>query len=200
MRSLALSLVIGASLALPAVAQKMGGTNQDAPRVSQTVAYGNSKISLDYWSVTWAEGKFMDRLGDERMRDYINKKADEQPLGDVKLDAALKISNQVVAAGAYSLAFKVHTSGRFYLELKAKKGDEVHRWGLRLTDSDDHSNRLKIVLTAGQKKGACDLEIRFGGKACKVAGVPAEAKSKPTTGKPTTGKKKAASSRPSKIR
>ncbi len=174
MRSLALTLLLGASLVAPIAAQKMGGSNNNAPRVSQAIAYGQSKIALDYWSVNWGEGKFMGKLGNERMRDYINKKADESPIGKVSLDAPLKIAGKVVPAGGYALAFKVRSSGSWMLVLTPKKGDPI-RWGLRLKDSDDVSKRLKIVLTAGEKMGSCDVAIKFGGKICKVSGTPVKA-------------------------
>lgn len=54
-----LSFAFALALATPAFAQKMGGSNRNAPTLEQSIQVGGQKMSLNYTSITWASGDSM---------------------------------------------------------------------------------------------------------------------------------------------
>jgi hypothetical protein len=182
MRTLLSALVLGAfAAALPA--QQMGSVNASAPTVTQSIKFANgASLSIEYKSITWAQGRTMDALKDAergaRMRERVNAQAERAPLGSAAVASAVTIGDQTVKAGDYKLYFTIDDENAWHLVLAAEEGDAKHTWKLDLKDTEKAQSRLVVGLMAGAKDTEATMKIAFGSSACTVA-CSAEAPAKP---------------------
>lgn len=157
-----LSFALAAALCTPAFAQKMGSTNANAPSLKQTIMAGDAKMSLDYTSITWADGKTMQRLADKenggRTRERVNATAASAPLGSFTTNVDVMCGDLKLPAGDYQVYFTIGDDLQWSLNFKA--GDKVMTTKLNLSDSEHESKRLLMCLYA-EENGA-GVYLSFG--------------------------------------
>ncbi|GAB4161351.1 MAG: hypothetical protein Fur0037_28000 [Planctomycetota bacterium] len=174
-----LTVTLGAVLVAPALAQKTGSVNRNAPTVKQTVENAGAKFSLDYTSITWATGRTikaaMDKEQGANLRQYINNMAKSQPLGAFTTSVDVACGSLKLAAGSYKVAFTINEDLQW--EINFMQDDEIQKMPLDLMDSGDNSRRLLMCLYAGDEKGA-GVYIAFGKKMAILAIQPAEGETK----------------------
>ena len=163
MKTKFLSFALAVAFCAPAFAQKMGSTNSDAPMVKQTVEAGDAKISLDYTSITWADGRTMGRIMDKenggRMRSRINETASASPLGSLNTSVDLMCGDLHLPAGKYTIFFTITDDLEW--QINFMNGDKTHTMKLPLADSEHESKRLMMCLYAGEDEGA-GVYVAFG--------------------------------------
>lgn len=145
-----LSLALAAALCAPAFAQKMGSTNSNAPALSQSITIGEAKMSLDYTSITWADGKTMSAIADKekgaRARTRVNNSAANAPLGKFTSSIDCKCGEATLAAGSYDVYFTIGDDLGWSLNFKS--GDKITTTKLDLKSGEHESKRLQMLLHA----------------------------------------------------
>ena len=157
--SLAVALIAGS-----ASAQKMGATNNNAPRMEQSIELGNAGIELNYTSITMAGGRWKQTLENEasrdRMRDRINNTAERAPLGSLELTDDCEINGVAVAEGSYDLCFKLDDNFKWQIVVF---NDETRATiPLELSAAPEPSKRLILAMHAGQEDGTAEVYVAFG--------------------------------------
>jgi len=159
-----LSLLACAALCAPVAAQKMGSTNTNAPTISQSIAAGEAKMSLNYTAITWADGKtmtmIMDKEKGERARTRVNNNAKGTPLASFSTSVDCKVGDLAVKAGEYQVFFTINAELAW--EINFAQGETVQTMKLPLTDSQDESKRLVLAFYA-MDNGA-GIYVAFGKK------------------------------------
>jgi hypothetical protein len=172
-----LSLVLFASLCTPAFAQKMGGTNRNAPTIKQSITVAGATISLDYTSITWASGEtmktIMDKANGGGAREMVNNNAMKTPLGTFTSTIAVSCGDLNLAAGEYKVYFTIDDNCDWSVNFQGK--DKTDTMKLPLMDSPEESKRLLLCLYAGEKEGA-GTYVSFGNKMCMLEFKPAAEK------------------------
>jgi hypothetical protein len=161
-------LLLGASL--PALAQVMGSSNRNAPKIGQTIAFGGDTIELNYTSITWGEGQWAAQLADEgtkaATRERINGNATKTPMGSLKCSAAIVIGTQKVAAGSYKLAFTLDDA--FHWQLVLIGDAATVTCPLEMKSVEEERKRLHVGLGAGERDFTAEIAIGFGKSRCKL--------------------------------
>ncbi len=159
--------VCGLALAVaatPAVAQKTGSVNRNAPEVKQTIQMGDNSLTLNYTAITWAEGSTMAKAkDDEKVREYINNKAESAPLGMVKNTMAVEVAGKTIPVGSHDLFFTIHESGSWLLNLRSQ-ADKTKKmtWRLALQSNEEMPHdRLVMSLFCSGNAGA-GIYLGFG--------------------------------------
>jgi hypothetical protein len=145
-----LSFALAAALCAPAFAQKMGSTNGNAPALAQSITIGDAKMSLDYTSITWADGKTMTAIADKekggRARERVNRTAANAPLGKFTTSIDCKCGDVTLPAGTYDVFFTIGDDLAWSLNFKS--GDKVMTTKLELKSGEHESKRLQMLLHA----------------------------------------------------
>ena len=164
-----LSLSLAAALCAPAFAQLQGMANNGAPTVKQTVTNGDAKFTLDYTSITWAQGQTMTRLMDKekgvRARQQINQGAKDNPLGSFSTSVDVTIGTLKVPAGEYKVGFTINDNLEWEINFMGKTTLTMKLPLMDQKDKDMQHKRLLCSLFAGEDKGA-GVYIAFGDKWC----------------------------------
>lgn len=162
---LSLTLAVGT----PAVAQKMGGTNHNAPMLTQTFTSDDESVDfvIEYTAITWAEGQFMRRVMDKengsRVREHVNRVAPSQPLGSLRADSPLSIGGTNVPKGMYSLYFTIGDDLVWSVNLQDEKDEStVFTWKLSLDEVKKKHSRLRVLLAPAESARNAELEVSFG--------------------------------------
>ncbi|MEM7202685.1 MAG: hypothetical protein AAF628_20625 [Planctomycetota bacterium] len=163
----------GGLFALPATAQFGGSVNRKAPKVEQSITFGDAALKLTYRSFSWAEGRFMDALmaDDERgaaSRERVNKRAEGNPMGGLETTAAFQMGGKTVPAGKYNLFFQIDEDRKWHLVAAGNGSDARVDWALPSKDSPLPSPRLVCALRAGVADGTGVLNIAFGSTVCRI--------------------------------
>src|SRR5262252_7241201 len=150
-KSLAAAALLIASASLPALAQVMGSSNRNAPKITESIAFGGDKgdtIEIAYTSITWGEGQWAAQLADDATkaatRERINGNAQKTPMGSLKCSAAILLGTQKVAAGTYKLEFLHDDSYKWQLVLAVDAGTVT--CPLEMKTVDDERKRLHVGL------------------------------------------------------
>lgn len=170
-----LSITFAIACCAPVFAQKMGSTNTNAPTLKQSIAIGDAKMSLNYTSITWADGKTMATLMDKergaRARTRLNETAKTAPLAEFSSSIDLMCGNTRIPAGEYTVGFTI-TDGMTW-QLNFMKGDQVITMDLPMQESPERHKRLLMCLYAGDDEG-CGAYVAFGNQATMLNMVPAK--------------------------
>ena len=173
MKTLTLSLLLAATLVVPAAAQRMGSVNRGAPSVSSSITFPKAgKLSIEYTALAFGQGAFLKNVKENaRFREFLNTNAKENPVGKLTLPAAMTMGGKDLAAGEYGIHFLVNDDGKWMLTLSHKKGEEVSltQWELALAEDEVQRARLVMLPVPGSKDGEAALHIHFGGWSCDVA-------------------------------
>jgi hypothetical protein len=169
-----LSLSLAAALCAPAFAQQMGSINSNPPKVNQTLTNGDAKISLNYTSIAWGQGKTfemaMNKENGARARQRINDQAKSQPLGSFSTSVPITCGSLQIPAGEYKVAFTISDDCEWQINFM---GAQTLTMKLQLTDNKEHEHkRLLMSLYAGDQDGA-GCYVAFGSKMTMLAFVPA---------------------------
>jgi len=174
-----LTLTLAAVLCAPAFAQKMGGTNNNAPTIKQSIAIGDNSMTLNYTAITWAEGKIMERCADKengkQVRAYINRQAPSSPLANFKTTIDCKCGDLMLPAGEYEVYYTINEDCHWEINFHADGEDSAKTMKLPLTNTPDTTKRLLMCLYAGNEGGA-GAYIAFGTKSCMLDFHPAKKK------------------------
>lgn len=153
-----LTAVLVAALCTPAFAQKMGGTNNNAPEIKQAIKIGDESMSLNYVSITWADGKMMQAIMDKangaRARQRVNSTAPNSPLASFKTSVACKCGDLELAAGDYEIYFTINDDCEWHLNFHADGKDKPQAMKLPLMKNEQPHKRLMMSLYAGDSTGA----------------------------------------------
>jgi len=174
-----LATVVGAValLSAPAMAQKMGSTNKNAPAIRQTYTVGNQSIELGYTAITWATGQWAAALKDEASRGEwrarINDSAPKSPLGSLKLTTALNIGGVKVDPGAWKVGFTLNDEFAWQITLIGEGGATL-QVPLALKEVDESQKRLMLALAAGDEDGTAKIVVAFGNSRCNLVLAPAK--------------------------
>ncbi|MHC5062884.1 MAG: hypothetical protein ACYTG5_02785 [Planctomycetota bacterium] len=170
MRNSILSISLALLATAPLSAQITGSINSKYPKMSQTVETtdGNT-VAVKFAAINWGQGAFLESTENERFRNYVNGQADENPIGSLETSKGMTLGGKSLAAGKYSLAFKINDDAKWTMVLKS--GDNEHSYVLSLGDSAEKRSRLNIALVPSADGGACSLNINFGTKACSFEGA-----------------------------
>ncbi len=174
-----LATLVGAVVLLsaPAMAQKMGSTNKNAPAIRQTFTVGNQSIELGYTAITWAGGHWAAALKDETSRGEwrvrINESAAKSPLGSLKVTTALNVGGVKVEPGAWKVGFTLNDEFAWQVTLVGETGTTV-QVPLVLKEVDENSKRLMLALAAGEEDGTAKIVVAFGNARCNLAISPAK--------------------------
>lgn len=148
----------------PALAQRMGSTNKNAPAITQSIELSGQTIGMTYTAITWAGGQWATALADEatrgEWRTRINDGAVKSPLGSFKCSTAITIGETKVAAGAYKLAFTLDE--KFVWQLALIGETATVNVALSLKEVEESSKRLGLSLRAGDKDGSAEIAVAFG--------------------------------------
>lgn len=159
-----LSLALAAALCAPAFAQKMGMTNTNAPTLQQSMAMSNAKISLDYTSITWADGKTMARLMDKEkgagMRQRVNGTAKTDPLAQFKTSTDLMVGETKIPAGDYKVGFTISDDLKWQLNFMS--GDKVITLPLELMENEGHEHKNLVMSIYAADNNTAGCYIGFG--------------------------------------
>ena len=161
-------ILIALFAANPALAQKMGGTNTNAPDIQQSIQLGKrGRIAISYQAITWSGGRWAKALQDETtrdaMRNRINAAAKEFPLGSLETDRDLNIGQGSIPAGRYALSFQLDENFAWQLVLGSEK---TYSFDLPLANSSKVMKRLTLHLDAGEEDFTASLTVAFGAKEC----------------------------------
>lgn len=169
MRTALIAVSAAVCLSLPAAAQRGGSANASAPRVSQAITFANGcKVTIEYRSLTWAQGNWARGLESERGRQRLNEGAKASPLGKLEANKSFSLGGKTVADGSYNLYFVVDDDKAWHLVLANDDGEEL-KWKLDLAEKDAMNKRLNISLLAGEEDMDARLGIDFGTMSCTVA-------------------------------
>jgi hypothetical protein len=150
-----LSLVLAVALCAPAFAQR-------GPKLEQTITAGDAKMSLNYTSLSYGEGKtvgmLLDKEGGKEMRQMMNERSANRPLAVFTTSIAVKCGDAMLAAGEYQVYFTV--SDDLAWSINFKQGDKVTSTALKIEDSGHDSKRLLMCLYA-EEEGA-GVYLAFG--------------------------------------
>lgn len=147
------ALLCSALLCSPALAQRMGGINRNAPTVQQTVTAGDTKVSLDYTSIHWGRGEWaeaaMDKENGAASRKRINDGATREPLGNFSTSVDVTCGSLKIPAGKYKIAFTISDACEWEINFI---GDQTMKMKLPLMDTEMAHNRLLLCLYAEGEK------------------------------------------------
>jgi len=173
-----LSLCLAAALCAPAFAQKMGMSNENAPTMQQSLTMGDAKMSLDYTSITWADGKTLARAADKEkgapVRKRINDTGPENPLATFKTSIDVTCGDLQLPAGEHKVYFTINEDLSWNINFKM--GDKVQTMKLKLEDSGHESKRMLLCLYA-EEKGA-GVYMAFGKQSGMLSFTPGAAPKK----------------------
>src|SRR5262245_39987456 len=159
-----------AAASLPALAQVSGSSNRNAPKITQSIAFGNDTIEVVHTSITWGEGQWAAQLENEATRAAararINGNAEKSPMGSLKCSVAIQIGSQKVAAGSYKLEFLLDEAFKWQLVLVGDAGNVT--LPLEMKTVDEERKRLHVGIGAGEKDFTAELAIGFGKSRCKL--------------------------------
>lgn len=152
--------------AAPALAQRMGHSNTNAPEITQVLKMGDrGTLKLIYTSITWAGGTWAKVLQDEKtrgpMRERINAAAASDPLGSFETDKVLTIGGTRVPAGRYKLAFMLNERFAWQVVLTGAKTIPLD---LEFVDTKRSRKRLTLNLDAGDENFTARLRVAFGAR------------------------------------
>ena len=168
-----------AALCAPAFAQKSGSINRNAPAITQTVTAGEAKISLNYTSIAWGQGKTfeqaMDKANGGDARQMINTNAKKSPLAELSTTVELMCDKLRIPAGDYKVAFTINDNAEWEINFMGK---ETLTMKLPLLDNKEMPHkRLLMCLYAGDQDGA-GVYVAFGTKVAMLTLAPAPAAEK----------------------
>lgn len=164
MKRLALTLIAAGFLAVPALAQKMGSSNRNAPTVKQSITLDPiGTVSLDYTAIQFGSGRWAATLENEQtrdqMRERINGQANATPLAAFTTEKDVDIGGKHVPAGTYKMSFTISDDYKWQVTLI---GDETITIPLNLEKTEMASKRLVCSLHAGDEDGTAGVYIAFG--------------------------------------
>jgi hypothetical protein len=167
-----LAFVLAAALCAPAFAQVMGSTNSNPPMLKQSLTAGEAKMSLDYKSITWADGKTMSRIMDKEkgaaVRKRISESASQAPIGTFTSSIDVMCGDLHLPAGEYPMFFTVDDDLAWSINFQGK--DKVHTQKLTLADSGHESKNLMLCMYAADK--GAGVYVAFGNKSGDVKFAP----------------------------
>lgn len=150
----------------PALAQKMGSANTDAPVCSESITFKSGEtIKLEYQASVWGKTieRAMDKEKGERARTMINTSAEKTPIGAFSTSSDIQIGDKAVASGDYTLAFTINAEAIWHLVLVAKSdATKKVEIPLQLHDAGKEAKRLRIDLAAGETSKSAELSLCIG--------------------------------------
>lgn len=146
-----LSIALVTALCAPAFAQKSGMSNQDAPTIKQTIMAGTNKISLDYTSITWADGKTMSAILDKASgadaRKRMNANGPKNPLASFSTSTDVTLGELQIPAGDYQVFFTITEELAWQINFQGR--EKTLTTNLNVSNEGEHeSKRLLLCLHA----------------------------------------------------
>lgn len=167
-----LSLALAVVLCAPAFAQR-------GPKLEQTITLGDAKMTLNYTSLSYGEGKtvatLLDKEGGVDTRKMVNERAVARPQATFSTTIEVKCGDATLVAGEYQVYFTV--SDDLVWNINFKQGDKVTSQKLKLEDSQHESKRLLMCLYA--EEAGAGVYLAFG----KMSGMLSFAPAKKEAGK-----------------
>lgn len=170
-----LSLVLAVAICAPAFAQR-------GPKLEQTITSGTTKMTLNYTSLSYGEGKtvgtLLDKEGGKEMRQMMNERSANRPLATFSTSINVKCGDAVLAAGEYGVYFTV--SDELVWTINFKQGEKVVSSVVKLDDSQHESKRLLMCLYA--EEAGAGVYLSFGKMSGMLSFQPHEGKATEASG------------------
>ena len=166
-----LPLVLGLLLA-PATAQRDGSININAPKVTQTVTSGSTRISLAYTALAWGRGAIVKKAmakGGYDTRKTINDLALSRPAGVFGTSVDLTCGDLKIPAGEYGLAFTINDNCEWQINFM---GRETLTMKLPLNDNKERPSAMLVLSLYAGEQGCVCCYIAFGDQACVLTLTP----------------------------
>jgi hypothetical protein len=170
-----LTLALAAALCAPAFAQKGGSLNRNAPTIKQSITVGDVKMSLDYTSIAFGEGKTFNSVMDKanaEARKRINDMAPKTALGKFSSTVDVSVGDTTLAAGEYDVYFTVNDDTS--VNINFKMGDKVTTSKLDLMPQAGHEHKMLVMSLYAADNGA-GVYLGFGKMAGMMTLTPAKA-------------------------
>ena len=162
-----LSLALSLALCAPIFAQR-------GPKLEQSITAGDVKMSLNYTSISFGEGKtvatLMSKEGGE-MRTMINERASSRPAATFTTSIDVKCGDLTLAAGEHKVYFTVGDD--LAISINFKSGDKVQTSKLELAADAGHESKQLMMCLYANDKGGAGVYLAFGKMSGMVDFVPA---------------------------
>ncbi|MBL8751921.1 MAG: hypothetical protein JNK15_01365 [Planctomycetes bacterium] len=172
-----LTLALTLALSFPVFAQR-------GPKLEQTITNGDVKMSLNYTSISYGEGKTVAALLSKdgaEMRSMMNERAGNRPPATFTTSVDVKVNDVTLPAGEHKVYFTIGDD--LAVNMNFKSGDKVQTVKLDLKTEEGHeSKQLLMCLYAGDNGGA-GAYLAFGKMSGMVNFVPAGKGEPAKTGK-----------------
>jgi hypothetical protein len=158
-----LSLVLAAAICAPVFAQKMGSLNANAPTIKQSITIGETKMSLDYTSLAYGEGKTVGAVLDKanaNARKRINETAPKSAIGKFSTSVDAKVGDATLAAGEYDVYFTVNDDAS--VNINFRMGDKVTTSKLALMPEAGHEHKMLVMSLYAGDNGGAGVYLGFG--------------------------------------
>lgn len=167
-----LSVFLAAVLCVPAFAQR-------GPKIEQSITAGETKMTLNYTSLSYGEGKtvgmLLDKENGKDMRAMMNERSSTRPQAKFSTTVEVKCGDATIAAGEHDVYFTVGDDLSWTINFK--QGDKVVSTKLKIEDSQHESKRLLLCLYA--EEAGAGVYLAFGKMSGMLSFQPV---AKPTTG------------------
>jgi hypothetical protein len=166
-----LSFVLAVALCAPVFAQR-------GPKIEQSITAGDVKMSLNYTSLSYGEGKtvaaLLDKEGGKDMRAMMNERSAGRPMATFTTSVECKCGDATLAAGEHQVYFTIGDDVAFNMHFK--QGDKVASTKLTLANGEHESKRLMMCLYA--EEAGAGTYLAFGKMSGMVSFVPTKKEGK----------------------
>jgi hypothetical protein len=177
-----LSLALAALLCAPAFAQR--------PKIEQSIAMGDVKMSLNYQSIPYGGGKTAEALVSKEgadMRAHMNKRWADRPLATFTSSVDVKCGDLTLTAGEHQVYFSVGDDLKWSINFKS--GDKVQTMKLALQDGGGEHMAKQLLMALYAEPNGAGVYCAFGSWQTMLTFVPANAAKADASGKkPEAGK------------
>lgn len=150
-----LSFALAIALCAPVFAQR-------GAKLEQTITMGDAKMSLNYVSISYGEGKTVGTLlskegGD--MRKMFNERMAARPTTQFKTSIDVTCGDAKLAAGDYDVYFSIDDD--LVVSMNFKQGDKVTSTKLKLNMAGQHEGKKLLMCLYSEEAGA-GVYLSFG--------------------------------------
>jgi hypothetical protein len=171
-----LTLALAAAFCAPAFAQQSGMINRNAPTIKQSITVGDTKMSLDYTSLNYGEGKAVGQIMDKanaEARKRLNEGAPKKPLAKFSTSVDVKVGDATLAAGDYDVFFTVNDDTT--MNINFRMGDKVTTSKLALMPDAGHQHKMLVMSLYAGDNGGAGVFLGFGNMSGMLTIAPAKA-------------------------
>lgn len=167
-----LSFVLALALSVPAFAQAN-------PKIDQSITAGDVKMSLNYTSRSYGEGKtvgmLMDKEGGKEMRAMMNERMAARPMATFSSSVDCKCGDAMLPAGEHQIYFTIGDD--LAITMHFKQGDKTVSTKLQIDTNSQHESKRLVMCLYAEEAGA-GVWLGFGKMSGMASFVPAKKEGK----------------------